>query len=77
MTHYDVAKKLIGPVIPQGESNGDIKRLENLKAMTELVTALVEDIRIVATRRDSSEHSVMEAGEYAYNYLKGELGIVD
>jgi len=75
MTSYDVVKKLIGEIAPQGETNIDQKRLENLKEMTELVDQLLTDISLVAAEnRDRQEASMKEAGEFATKFLH-EYGI--
>ena len=43
MTNYDVVKKLIGEVRPVGETNEDNRRLENLKALCELMDEIHTD----------------------------------
>lgn len=70
MTNYDVVTKLIGPIAPQGATHIDDKRLKNLKEMTELVQALITDIKYVAQYKDRHEASMKEAGKFADDFLK-------
>jgi fructose-1,6-bisphosphatase/sedoheptulose 1,7-bisphosphatase-like protein len=69
MTNTDVVKKLIGSVEPYGSADIDRQRLENLKAMCELVGDLVEEIKEAAKAKERHEHSMKEMGLYAYNFL--------
>jgi hypothetical protein len=70
MTVYDIVKKLIGPIEPLGESNGDIKRFENLIAMTELIGKLLFDVDQVSNEANSDEYSVARAGEFAKEFIE-------
>jgi hypothetical protein len=76
MTHTDVVKKLIGNINPIGQSSVDEERFNNLKDMCDLVNNLVGLIDDVAwLNRDSHEHSVMKARDYAKSFLTDTLGI--
>ncbi len=66
---YDVVKKLIGPIVPVGDSNTDSYRLENLKQLTSVVDRLVIDINGVGCGKDSPFHSVKVAGQHASMFL--------
>lgn len=75
MTYYDVVMKLVGPVRPVGEHGTDMQRLENLRALTELVDNLVTEIDDIATdHADSHEASRKECGEHCKRFLDA-LGI--
>jgi hypothetical protein len=77
MEIYDVVIKLIGPVMPIGETNADEKRFENLKTMTELVDALLSDIDAVATaNKDRYEASRKKAGQFAAKFFD-QIGVVE
>lgn len=76
-TVYDVVKKLIGEISPVGETNEDNRRFENLQELTKLVDQLVMDIDNVSCKKDSYEHSVKKAGEFAYDFLTNNLGIIE
>jgi len=70
MTNYDVIMKLIGPINPVGETNIDNERFENLKAMTELVDQLLDDIDQVShNNKKRQEASMKKAGKFADNWL--------
>lgn len=69
MELVDVVRKLVGPVRPVGETNADDERFENLKALTELVDALLGDINTLAPHRNRYEFSIKRAGEYAAKFL--------
>ena len=74
MELIDVVNKLIGPITPMGDSNIDSTRFENLKATTELIEQLVNDVTWVAGYQDQPEHSVKRAGKFAAASLDS-LGI--
>ncbi|HEY4755800.1 MAG TPA: hypothetical protein VIH28_07090 [Ignavibacteriaceae bacterium] len=77
MTNYDVVKKLIGEIRPVGKSEVDAKRLENLKAMCELMNEIHSAIDAVAYDfKDDHQASIKNAVEYANNFLN-KLGIVE
>ena len=75
MTIYEVVTTLIGPIYPAGDASCDDNRFENLKAMTELVTQLVNDIDDVTVERNRDAYSLKRAGEFAHKYLTKDLGI--
>ena len=74
MTNYDVVKKLIGYIMPIGETNEDNRRFENLKATAELAQLLIEDIDRVAQISHKQEFSIKRSEEFA-NRILDELGI--
>lgn len=65
MDYYEIVKKLIGPIVPVGETHTDDKRYENLKSHMLLVEKLVEDLEYVAYLSSKPEHSVSRAGKKA------------
>ena len=76
MTHREIVLILIGKIEPKGESNEDEKRFENLKTLCTLVNELIIDIDDMAYRnKDSYQHSVKKASDYAQNFLTVTLGI--
>lgn len=76
MTNTEIIKKLIGNINPCGKSEVDAERLENLKAMCELVNDLVGEIDNVAYRnKDSYEASVKAMADYSKKFLTDTLGI--
>ena len=74
MELYDVVCKLIGPIMPIGETNTDDKRFESLKQTTELVDRLVFDIDMVVPNKNRVEFSMKRAGEFADKFLGDVLG---
>lgn len=74
MTNYDVVKKLIGHIMPIGETNEDNRRFENLKATAELAQLLIEDIDRAAKISHKQEFSIKRSEEFA-NRILDELGI--
>lgn len=72
---YEVVKKLIGSIQPIGETQTDNRRLENLKAMTELVDKLLTDIDEIAHRyKNNHQYSMKTAAEYASKFYT-DIGI--
>lgn len=72
---HKIVKKLIGPIRPVGETNEDNQRLENLKAMCQLMDDIHTQIDAVAYEfRNRHESSMSEAGKYASKFLT-TLGI--
>lgn len=74
MELHDIVMKLIGPVIPIGETNTDEVRFENLKQLCKLVDTLVFEIDRVTAYMNQAEFSMKRAGEYADKFLT-DLGI--
>lgn len=71
MEIYDVVVKLVGPIIPVGETQTDAKRLENLKVLTKLTNTLLIDIDSIARdNKDRVEYSRKKVGEFAAKFLK-------
>ena len=66
-----VAQRLIGPVIPIGESHTDIVRLDNLKELVDVTDILIDEILLAAEGENSHMYSVKEAGAFANEYLEG------
>lgn len=66
---YEVSKKLIGPVLPVGETHTDERRYENLEKMIELANLLLWDIREVSKNKDRHEASMKKAGTLADEFL--------
>lgn len=76
LTTKEIVETLIGKIRPVGETNTDAQRFENLKEMCGLVNELVSEIDSVSYDfKDSYEHSVKKASDYAKNFLTKELGI--
>lgn len=75
MTNYDVVKKLIGEIRHAGDASIDPQRLENLRAMCELMDEIHTAIDAVAYDfKDSRAASEKEAADYADKFLE-KLGI--
>lgn len=75
MTNYDVVIKLIGHIMPIGETNEDDRRFESLKATTDLVNLLIEDIDRVSQASHRGEFSIKRAEQFSKKFLDN-LGIV-
>lgn len=69
MTHYEIVKKLIGPVRGVGETNEDGRRESNLRKTIELVDRLVFDIGEAARDKNSPQYSVAMIGKTASKFL--------
>lgn len=69
MTLHDVVTKLVGEIIPVGDSHIDSQRFENLKVMTSLVDALLDDINYVSIFQGRQEASLKKAGLFADGFL--------
>ena len=66
---YDITKKLIGAIEPQGESNIDETRFENLNQTIEITERLISDIILVAKHKDRGEYSMSKAGIEADKFI--------
>jgi hypothetical protein len=75
MELYGVVIKLVGPVMPIGETREDEKRLENLKVLCDLIDKLLTDIDDVAQYSSREEYSMKTAGIYASKFID-RIGIV-
>jgi hypothetical protein len=69
MEIYDVVKKLTGNINPAGSGAVDPERFDNLEITCKLIEKLVADVRCVASVRNSHEHSMKKAGEFANKFL--------
>lgn len=76
MSNYDIVIKIIGHIMPIGETNEDNRRFENLKSTCDLVNLLIEDIDRVAHISHRQEFSIKRAEEFAHKFLN-DLGIED
>ena len=65
----EIVMKLIGSCTPMGESNGDIRRLENAKKLTDLTHDLLMLIFDIAADKDSHEGSVRVIGQECQAFL--------
>lgn len=69
MTIYDIVKKLIGNIMPIGETREDDIRFEHLKATTELVDLLLDDIKRASHCSNKGEFSLKRSEEFASKFL--------
>lgn len=70
MDHYEVIKKLIGPIEPIGETESDEKRFENLQDWIQLTETMLQDLQTVAREnKNRREYSMKKAGEAAAKFL--------
>jgi hypothetical protein len=69
MTNYDIVKRIIGCITPQGDCSIDERRYDSLEQTIELVDKLMFDISMVAAFRDSHEGSVSKAGKLAHKFM--------
>lgn len=73
----EIVNKLVGEINPLGCVSRDPQRLENLKTLCELINDLISQVDDVSFyNKDSKEHSVKLASDYAKNFLTQSLGIV-
>ncbi|MCK5609332.1 hypothetical protein KAR91_46090 [Candidatus Pacearchaeota archaeon] len=70
MEMIDVIRKLIGPIIPVGESRADAQRFVNLVETIDIVDKLLVDIGRVSASKGRPEASMNKAGEHAMNFLE-------
>jgi len=76
INYHELVNRLIGPIDPVGSTDKDELRFENLEAMCNLITKLVQDIdRVHYDNKDRSEHSIKKAADFASNFLTNDLGI--
>ena len=72
MTNYDIVKKLIGDIRPDGDATTDDQKFKNLVETCKLIDKLKTDVSHVARMcRGSHENSVDMAGQYAYKFIDG------
>ena len=70
----ELVQRLVGPIMPVGESHTDGPRLQNLYVMIDLVDKLLTDIDRVASCKHRIEYSMRKAGETASAFYD-RLGI--
>ena len=66
---YEVTKRLLGMIEPEGESNIDETRFENLKQTVDVTEQLISDIILIARHKGRGEHSMNRSGEWADNFI--------
>jgi len=69
MTLYDVIRKLVGHIVPIGESNRDAASLKNLKDFHDPIIAIVQDLKDVADEKNRYENSIKLCGLQAQKTL--------
>ena len=69
LTTADLLTRLIGPVVPLGESHIDAVRLDNLKELVDVTDILIGEITQVASGKNSHMASVLAAAVFAADYL--------
>lgn len=62
--------KLVGPVMPVGETTEDNKRFENLKDLILLTDNLLSLIVDVSKEKDRQEYSISRAGKEAHRFIQ-------
>ena len=71
INHYEVAKRLIGPIHPVGAEHIDRQCIENIKAHISLVDDLtVEVIEVYRDNINRQESSMADAGKLAKEFMK-------
>lgn len=66
---FDVTKRLLGMIHPQGESNIDKVRYQNLEDTILVTDMLIRDLTGVSDNKDRQEYSMSKAGKKAHKYL--------
>lgn len=66
---YDVTQRLLGEIEPQGESNIDAVRLQNLEDTIMLAESLIDDIVSVARHKNRQEASMKCAVRKAHCFI--------
>ena len=69
MELHEIVMKLVGPVMPVGETREDERRLENMKALTELVDRLLFEVDAVSQNADRVEASMKAVGVHARDFM--------
>lgn len=69
MDIYDVVTKLVGPILPVGETNEDQRRLDNIKVLTNVVDRLLLHLNDAALHADRPQASMKAIGKYAKEYM--------
>lgn len=66
----EIVQKLIGDIEPVGETHVDEYRYKNLKAMTELLDALIFEVWKVSGYKGQYSYSMRKSGEFADKWLQ-------
>ena len=69
----DLVDLCIGPVDPCGSHSEDQKRLENLKTLCQVSSALTERLCRVAITAHADRASMKEMADYARQHLEEEI----
>lgn len=69
MELHEIVMKLVGPVMPVGETREDERRLENIKTLTELADRLLFEIDAVSHNADRAEASMRAIGVHAREFI--------
>lgn len=64
-----VIDKLVGGIKPQGETNIDNERFENLKTLTEVLEHYHRELYDVSYYKKRQEYSIKRAGEFADTFI--------
>ena len=64
-----VLDNLVGNINPQGETNIDNNRFENLKTLTEVLEHYHQEIYNVSYKKNRSEYSIKRAGDFADKFI--------
>lgn len=68
---YEIIQKLVGDVMPLGDSGKDTERLKNLETFCALTDRLIDKIEEVSIRsKGSHEDSVQRIGVIADKFMK-------
>ncbi len=65
----DVVMRIVGPVMPVGDTYADGKRLTNLENLTDLIGELLIEVQSAAASCDRPEASMREIGIFARDFL--------
>jgi hypothetical protein len=65
----EVTRRLCGAIEPQGESDVDEVRFQNLQDTIDVTEALIDDIILVARHKDRCEFSMSKAGVEANKFI--------
>jgi hypothetical protein len=66
----EIVMKLVGPVQPVGDSREDERRLANMKAPTELLDHLLQEVGRAANCEGRHESSMRVIGLHARQFLR-------
>lgn len=65
MSITDIVDRLVGPVIPVGDTTIDNDRYKNLETLEELAKHVMNQLAAVADLRGNHMYSINNAGKYA------------